>query len=138
MCFEINSTKRPRPKTAKKDIPVWKVITNDGDSPMFHMKDGSYNIMKWEPGYHYTEEPTFSKNEIVFTGGLWEIHGSVLHSKTTLKGAEDLNSEFLHRTMMVAEMYIPKGALYMENKEEYVSSDLVYDSLPEHKLNNNG
>lgn len=137
MCFEIRSTRKPRPKKARKDIPVWKVIAGSGYSPMYHMRDRDYELMTWEKGHHYTEKPAFKDTEMnKFGDDGWHISGSVLHSKATLQEAEDLASGFLYVTMVVAEMYIPKGALYMENEEEYVSSELIYDSLPGHKLNN--
>lgn len=131
MCFTITiTTKRLTKKIAKQDIPVWKVIRTDGSGLVCDMIDSKGTIVEWEKGYIYTEKPAFSKTEITKYGDFYEVNGSVFHSRKTKKYADRLKTNGNHKTV---EMYIPKGARYLENDSEYISSDIVYDSLPEHK-----
>ena len=126
MCFnkECYTKNKPRPTKAKEDITVFKVIeiTGNGVCYNLHIKG---KLEKWTPGYLYEETTPFKGAcwRKLFTN-LLSIEGNAFHSCKTMKVAKDIQ-EFWS-TMKIVKMIIPKGALYYENKREYVSSQIIY------------
>jgi hypothetical protein len=130
MCFDkICYTKiKPRPKVAKEDITVFKLIGVGGNGMYYDLYINGKKE-KWTPGYWYTEDTPFK-------GAFWNastkflsIEGNAFHSLKTMKIALDKqyfwnNMKIVNMT--IVKMIIPKGALYYENEKEYVSSQIIY------------
>jgi hypothetical protein len=110
------------PKIAKEDIPVWKVICKNGD-PRYFWGTG----VKYEKGYHYyqTGRHHFSFDiEKYFDS--WRINIDMgLHSCKN-KYRAMVTHYYYSENHKIVKMYIPKGAKYYENEEEYVSNELVW------------
>lgn len=136
MCLYIFNKEKPKLKKARQNIPVWKVIRNDGLGIYYDMKDEDGNIITWQEGYHYTELPDIYHDIIKIRGGrdieCWNITKG-LHSFGTYEAAK--NWQILHAMIeksivesFIVQMYIPKGSLFYEKQEKhrYVSDQLVY------------
>lgn len=126
MCFNTGISickPKPEPKIAERDIKVYKVINRNGMGSFYNLLDENGSIIYWEPGYHYIESPDIDGNVFFFFEGWgnWEITKG-LHSKKTLIGAKYVCED----NERIVKMIIPKGAKYFENKDEYVSDQLIY------------
>lgn len=127
MCFDLtieDHKKRIkgnlRPKKAKEDIIVYKAISECNYGRFKNLKDKNGKIMRWIPGYQYTE---LGKTNIIGGNMYSEILGGMLHSKKTHSEALKLCVSFWYKTV---KMIIPKGTNYYENDHEYVSKSLIY------------
>ena len=119
MCFHI-SRHYPKMQTAKEDIVVYKAINKSGTGWVYNMRDKEGNIMKWIPGWVYYQD--MPKSHLFTKYIRTEIEGNCFHSNKTIRLAKGKKDSY----DMVVKMIIPKGALYYENEEEYVSNELYY------------
>jgi len=129
MCFDLTNKDHKklikgklRPKKAKEDIIVYKVISPNNYGRYRNLRDKNGKSMRWVPGYQYTE---LDKTNIVRDRNCSEIHGGMLHSKKTHSEALALKSCAFFQYKIV-KMIIPKGTNYYENDNEYVSKSLIY------------
>lgn len=126
MCFSLKYSDyikhgegRLRPKKAKEDIIVYKVIRYGGRGLYYDLQDKNGKNILWSPGYQYTE---LGKTQIC-----GEIRGGMLHSKKTYMDAlKILYTVATIRDCRIVKMIIPKGTNYYENTHEYVSKSLIY------------
>ena len=137
MCWRCDKLKI---KTAKKDIPVWKIVTTDNSCD---------NICKsLYERYTYLKD-ILAANPIEFEIKQNCIIGSIgFHSYSNkLKWERDDNSIFIykkkifsnfknyvnaaiHSNARIARFYIPKGCQYAENKNgEIISSAIIFDGF---------
>lgn len=122
MCFEPKSEYGGLTmKVAKKNIPVYKVLSKNGAGCIFSLYiNGEAEI--WRRGYEYRETEFRSMIQYQKKRIYPEIGKHCFHSWKTKKGAKD----FCDSSDKMVEMYIPKGALYLENNAQYVSNRIVY------------
>ena len=127
MCFLAKTTEEATLKIATKNIRVYKAISREGNGWLYSLWINNERE-KWTPGFHYTE-PDFSKKALNkrIVGEGYFVDGNAFHSKKTLDSVRKMSHD--HNDIIV-EMYIPRGARYYENNEEYVSSSLVYPENP--------
>lgn len=126
MCFTLNfKGEKPNPKKARKDIEVWKCLGAGGKGWLHSLWiDGKTE--PWTKGFEYTETTPFDGT--FYYGNLtqdayMQITSNAFHSKKTKELANNMSTE---EGDLIVKMYIPKGALYYKNKEEYVSNQIVY------------
>lgn len=129
MCFilEIKTKKKPKPQVATKDIKVYKCITDNKYGVYYPLIiNKKYEI--YTKGFEYEETKPF-KGSYVAEPNLYnettrlKIEGNCFHSCKT-KSLAKLRKQY--NSHKVVAMIIPKGALYYENKEEYVSNRIIY------------
>lgn len=125
MCFTLYSDKRtkPRPKKAKQDIIVFKVLKKSGWGCYKPLIINGKKL-RWQKGTEVYETTPFKDAEWESSISELNINGNALHSGT-LENAKTILS--MSKIRKIVKMIIPKGALYYENNEgEYVSNRLVY------------
>lgn len=127
MCFIKNYNRKDeckKPKIAKKNILVYKVIGKNGDGCYRNLyitnEKGQTNREPWKRGFQYTELTPFKS--AVHKDLCVIVEGDAFHSKKTKYSALDIKGY----DEIVVRMIIPKGALYYENIREYVSSSLIF------------
>ena len=135
-------SKKLKIKTAKKDIPVWKIVTLPTDNSCDNICKSLY------ARYTYLKDILVT-NPIEFKVKQNGIVGSIgFHSYSNkLKWERDNNFIFIYKKKMfsnfknyidatcqsnarIARFHIPKGYQYAENKNgEIISSAIVFDSF---------
>lgn len=119
MCLTFNE--RPELKRAGKDIPVFKCIKRGGGGVYKSLYIKGV-LEKWTQGFHYSE-PYFKKSALIKDWvGDYMVQGDALHSCATRQAA----MRHSNSGRKIVEMYIPKGAYYYMEDDNYVSSALVY------------
>lgn len=124
MCFSLltDNGKKPKPKKAKEDIKVYKVITEGGWGWMNNLHINGKEE-PWTKGFRYIETTPFKDSRMsLFNTKLFKVNGNAFHSKKTQRAAFDIRNV----AEKIVEMYIPKNAIYYENNTEYVSSEIVW------------
>jgi hypothetical protein len=129
MCFtkvykKITEGKIEKPKVAKKDIIVWKVVGADGRGCYKDLyitnEAGEKNREPWTRGFQYTETTPFYTAIAGYKS--LEINGHAFHSKKVKHDAFLIQGS----GEIIVNMVIPKGAKYYENDKEYVSSSIIF------------
>ena len=136
MCLIVRNYDEHR--IAEKEIPVYKVIDQDGYPPFF---DGVYLGTQARKKYKYhfgSNKPKDEKMVEISPRGYRSIEGGFLHAYTDRETANNF-SEFettyqnaryygRHRNFQVVEMYIPVGAEYYSNPDikEICSTELIW------------
>lgn len=129
-------------KTAKKDIPVWKIVRSITDDSYDDMCKSLYRKCTYFKGMLVTTPIEFEvkHNGVIGTIGLhsysnklkWEIdNGSIyVYKKRIFSNFKDyIISNSLFNTR-IARFHIPKGYQYAENKNgEIISSAIIFDSF---------
>jgi len=106
------------PKIAKRDIPVWKqLISLNPDEKVGFSPYYSFPYFK---GFHYYITDRRKFGIYVEATGYSRDYKLVIN-----KGLHSYSSNNRYKINLV-KMYIPKGALYYTDGEEYVSSQLVW------------
>ena len=142
MCWCCNKLKI---KTAKKDIPVWKIVRDSIDST-----DKCYSLYKKFPYIKHIIEVTsivfeVDKYESVFMGNKgfhsysnklkWEKDNTdiiVLRKKILFRPKNYITCVNNQCDIKIAKFYIPKGYKYAENKKgEIISSAIVFNGFIE-------
>lgn len=123
MCFILNKTDDYKPRVAKKDIIVYKVLRSDYSSYNYNIQIGKRTIV-WQPGFHYYEKTPFKSAEIRWKLGKSNnyvviVEGDAFHSFKKKPRGWSFWSK-------IVKLIIPKGALYYENDKCFVSSELIY------------
>jgi len=116
MCLVV--PKSQRTKVAKEDIVVYKTL--------FKEKNGIYlSTIKGFPyqrGYlYYQTGKKFTTEQSLFDKFIYKG----LHSFQFKKEAK----KYLHRTKIIVEMIIPKGARYYYDGGKYCSDQLLFPEL---------
>ena len=142
MCWCCNKLKI---KTAKKDIPVWKIVRGSIYSP-----DKCYSLYKKFPYVKHIIEVTsieFEVNEcecmVIGNKGFhsysnklkWEKDNTdiiVLRKKILFRPKNYITCVNNQCDIKIAKFYIPKGYKYAENKKgEIISSAIVFNGFIE-------
>ena len=129
-------------KTAKKDIPVWKIVTDSDDSSeicysvyakFFYIK----SIIKTS-SINF-ELRRYGKTIIGSTGFhsysnklKWERNDSsiFIYKKKIFSNFKNYINAVCQSNVRIARFHIPKGYQYAENKNgEIISSAIVFDSF---------
>lgn len=120
MCFTsttIEKRKVPKPMKAKENILVYKSLSWSGSSPYFPMYI-NHVCEKYTPGFIYEETTPFKGATVISTNFM--VRGNAFHVNKRKAYAEQVHGGDIQA------MIIPKGALYYENKDEFVTSKLWY------------
>ena len=139
-------SKKLRIKTAKKDIPVWKIVRSITDNSYDNICKSIYKKYTYFKGILVTTPIEFDvkRNGIIGTIGLhsysnklkWERSNDnstfYVYKKRIFSNFKDYiiaNSSFNTR---IARFHIPKGYQYAENRKgEIISSAIVFDNFIE-------
>lgn len=125
MCFLIKGNKdnKPIPKIANKDIIVWKAIYNDGWGWMYNLWINKREV-KWEKGWWYYETTSFiSEKYSEFHKG-WVYKANCFHS---IISKEHCTVDYVNPDYEKLQKFIiPKSALYIKNKRQYISDQIIY------------
>lgn len=131
-------------KTAKKDIPVWKIVRSISDNSYNNICKSIYKKYTYFKGILVTTPIAFGvkRNGIIGTIGLhsysnklkWERSNDnstfYVYKKRIFSNFKDYiiaNSPFNTR---IAKFHIPKGYQYAENRKgEIISSAIIFDSF---------
>lgn len=128
MCITINKKigrEQPKPKRAKEDIPVYKVLNRYGGSPCYPLKINKVEQI-WQRGYIYSESNPFDTQGYVHKRReLFYVQGRCLYSYATRSAAKD-NFGHVSNYFKIRRMYIPKGALYYEGRYGVIVSDKLW------------
>lgn len=123
MCLVLRSSAKrpPKPRIAKKDIEVLKVVEKRDEQ--FY---SPFKGFRWQRGYHYYQEGqafSFSKD----LGGTWHIFQG-LHACLTTKKAVTLSFSFWCSKTCIVKMIVPKGAKYYIDRfgSEIVASEMIF------------
>lgn len=146
MCWK---SKKLKIKTAKKDIPVWKVVHADKDiNGRYTNKCCSfYKYFEYILKVRNTTQMSFdvlnTENIFIGTNGFHSYSNKV---KYTIRENNDIlvyiNKLFFDYTICyyfrcnqtIVKCHIPKGSKYAENKKgEIISNDIVLDEYVEIK-----
>ena len=106
---------KKKPLVAKKDIPVYKVLTITNEPPY-------YCRFKYKQGFRYTEKKL---------GIVVEVHGQYykLIGKRGLHACLNKKAAAAHTQYSdkIVKMYIPKGAKYYKGiDDDVITTDLVW------------
>ena len=146
MCWE---SKKLKIKTAKKDIPVWKIVHADKDiNGRYTNKCHSfYKFFEYILKVRNTTQMSFSvlntENKFIGNNGFHSYSNKV---KYTIN-KNNVISVYLHKLFFdydisyyyrgnttIAKCHIPKGSKYAINElEEIISNDIVLDEFVEIK-----
>lgn len=131
-------------KTAKKDIPVWKIVRSLTDNSYDNICKSLYKKYTYFKGILVTTPIEFEvkQNGIIGTIGLHSYSNKLKWEKSNdnstfyvykkrifsnFKGYIIANSSFNTR---IARFHIPKGYQYAKNRKgEIISSAIVFDSF---------
>ena len=129
MCFYVNKSQK---QIAKKDITVYKIITMNNKSLVYHFS--------WKPNKTYKENLK-TKEQLTYlkdnTTSVWgysrnlefeKVINEGFHGFIHIKNAIKLQRRITSFTKIV-KMIIPKGSTYYRNKEEIVSNQIKTMSL---------
>lgn len=141
MCWYCDKLKI---KTAKKDIPVWKIVRSITDNSYDNICKSLYKKYTYFKGILLTTPIEFEvkQNGIIGTIGLhsysnklkWEMSNDnsifYVYKKRIFSNSKDYiidNSAFNTR---IARFHIPAGTQYAKNKDgEIISSAIVFDNF---------
>lgn len=125
MCFnkQITILNDKNPLIAKKNILVYKCISKDGYGVYYSLYINGIRE-KWKRGYHYIETTPFANKHYSDNINLLRIKDNTFHSSKTKKWLRYNICDPIYEYMVT--MIIPKGALYYENANEYVSSEIIF------------
>lgn len=136
-------SKKLKIKTAKKDIPVWKIVTIPTDNSCDNICKSlyaRYTYLKGELGINPIEFEV-KRNGIKGSIGFhsysnklkWERNddGSIyVYKKRIFSNFKDYIIAIGSSNKRIARFHIPKGYQYAENKNgEIISSAIVFDSF---------
>lgn len=140
MCWYCDKLKI---KTAKKDIPVWKIVRRSIDSP-----DKCYSLYYKFPYVKHIIDVTSIEFEVDECEGMVRGNKGFHSYSNKLKCERDNTDIIVFRKKIlfrpknyitsvadkwdirIAKFYIPKGYKYAENKKgEIISSAIVFDSF---------
>lgn len=138
MCWYCDKLKIKR---ARKDIPVWKIVTTDNSYD--NICKSLYKKYTYFKGILVTTPIEFKvrQNGIIGTMGLHSYS-----NKLKLESSDDNSTPFVYKNRIfsnfkdyiiaigssnrIARFHIPKGYQYAENKKgEIISSAIVFDSF---------
>ena len=128
-------------KTAKKDIPVWKIVISPTSNSCDNICKSSYKKYTYFKGILVTTPIEFEvkQNGIIGTIGVhsysnklkWEMdNGSIyVYKKRIFSNFKDYIIA-IGSSNRIARFHIPKGYQYAENKNgEIISFAIVFDSF---------
>ena len=129
-------------KTAKKDIPVWKIVRSITDNSYDNICKSLYKKYTYFKGILVTTPIEFEvrQNGIIGTIGVhsysnklkWEMdNGSIyVYKKRIFSNFKDYIIAIGSSNTRIARFHIPKGYQYAENKNgEIISSAIVFDDF---------
>ena len=129
-------------KTAKKDIPVWKIVRSITDNSYDNICKSLYKKYTYFKGILVTAPIEFEVkwNGIIGTIGIhsysnklkWEMdNGSIyVYKKRIFSNFKDYIIAIGSSNTRIARFHIPKGYQYAENKNgEIISSAIVFDGF---------
>lgn len=129
-------------KTAKKDIPVWKIVRSITDNSYDNICKSLYKKYTYFKGILVTTPIEFEVryNGIIGTIGVhsysnklkWEMdNGSIyVYKKRIFSNFKDYIIAIGSSNTRIARFHIPKGYQYAENKKgEIISFAIVFDSF---------
>ena len=129
-------------KTAKKDIPVWKIVRSITDNSYDNICKSLYKKYTYFKGILVTTPIEFEvkQNGIIGTIGVhsysnklkWEMdNGSIYdYKKRIFSNFKDYIIAIGSSNTRIARFHIPKGYQYAENKNgEIISFAIVFDSF---------
>ena len=129
-------------KTAKKDIPVWKIVRSITDNSYDNICKSLYKKYTYFKGILVTSPIEFEvrQNGIIGTIGVhsysnklkWEMdNGSIyVYKKRIFSNFKDYIIAIGSSNTRIARFHIPKGYQYAENKNgEIISFAIVFDSF---------
>ena len=129
-------------KTAKKDIPVWKIVRSITDNSYDNTCKSLYKKYTYFKGILVTTPIEFEvrQNGIIGTIGVhsysnklkWEMdNGSIyVYKKRIFSNFKDYIIAIGSSNTRIARFHIPKGYQYAENKNgEIISFAIVFDSF---------
>lgn len=122
MCFVISV--KPRFKTAKKRIAIWKHVQKDGPrkDKVFSQFTTPYRGAPIRKNGVIVPSP--KRTEIGYSGAYYFIDGGVMHAYNNKESAS-------HRSSYYGEHfvsgYIPKGTKYLSSGNEIVAKKMVLD-----------
>ena len=146
MCWE---SKKLKIKTAKKDIPVWKVVhaVKDINGRYTNKCHSFYKFFEYTLNVENTTQMSFSvlntENKFIGDNGFHSYSNKVkytIHEKNNI--LVYLNKLFSNYTICyyyrgnttIVKCHIPKGSKYAINElEEIISNDIVLDEFVEIK-----
>ena len=129
-------------KTAKKDIPVWKIVRSITDNSYDNICKSLYKKYTYFKGILVTTPIEFEVrlNGIIGTIGVhsysnklkWEMdNGSIyVYKKRIFSNFKDYIIAIGSSNTRIARFHIPKGYQYAENKDgEIISFAIVFDGF---------
>ena len=129
-------------KTAKKDIPVWKIVRSITDNSYDNICKSLYKKYTYFKGILVTTPIEFEArlNGIIGTVGVhsysnklkWEMdNGSIyVYKKRIFSNFKDYIIAIGSSNTRIARFHIPKGYQYAENKNgEIISFAIVFDGF---------
>ena len=129
-------------KTAKKDIPVWKIVRSITDNSYDNICKSLYKKYTYFKGILVTTPIEFEVryNGIIGSTGFhsysnklkWEMdNGSIyVYKKRIFSNFKDYIIAIGSSNTRIARFHIPKGYQYAENKNgEIISFAIVFDSF---------
>ena len=134
-------SKKLKIKTAKKDIPVWKIVRSITDNPYDNMCKSLYKKYTYFKGILVTTPIEFEVKQdgIIGTIGVhsysnklkWEMdNDSIYVYKKRIFSSFKAYIIAIGSSNRIARFHIPKGYQYAENKSgEIISSAIVFDSF---------
>ena len=135
-------SKKLKIKTAKKDIPVWKIVRSITDNSYDNICKSLYKKYTYFKGILVTNPIEFDikRNGVIGTIGLhsysnklkWEMDNDSIYvyKKRIFSNFKDYIIAIGSSNIRIARFHIPKGHQYAENKNgEIISSAIVFDSF---------
>ena len=134
-------SKKLKIKTAKKDIPVWKIVRSITDNPYDNICKSLYKKYTYFKGILVTTPIEFEVKQdgIIGTTGAhsysnklkWEMdNDSIYVYKKRIFSNFKAYIIAIGSSNRIARFHIPKGYQYAENKSgEIISSAIVFDSF---------
>ena len=137
-------SKKLKIKTAKKDIPVWKIVRSITDNSYDNICKSLYKKYTYFEGILVTTSIEFEvkQNGIIGTIGLhsysnklkWERSNDnstfYVYKKKIFSNFKDYNYVVGQSNTRIARFHIPKGYQYAENKNgEIISSAIIFDDF---------
>ena len=134
-------SKKLKIKTAKKDIPVWKIVRSITDNPYDNICKSLYKKYTYFKGILVTTPIEFEVKQdgIIGTIGVhsysnklkWEMdNDSIYVYKKRIFSSFKAYIIAIGSSNRIARFHIPKGYQYAENKSgEIISSAIVFDSF---------
>ena len=137
-------SKKLKIKTAKKDIPVWKIVMSITDNSYDNICKSLYKKYTYFKGILVRTPIEFDvkRNGIIGTIGLHSYSNKLkceksngnstfyVYKKRIFSNLKDYIMAFDSFNARIARFHIPKGYQYAENKNgEIISSAIVFDSF---------